>query len=84
MFDLLPLVEAIKQKPITRVWVWSALKEPFSVPKSDLVIDPQWKYGDACVKVAGCDVNALPPSGVLGTASYWMLVEETVSRLAPG
>lgn len=48
--------------------------QPPSHQLADIVIDAQWRLGDAIVEVPGYDVPILPPSGVMATAIYWALV----------
>ena len=48
---------------------------------ADLNIDGCWPYGDAAVHLPGYDVGILPPSGVIQSAAYWMIVGETAARL---
>lgn len=43
---------------------------------ADINISGCWPYGDALVAVPGYDVHVLPPSGVVASAAYWMLVAE--------
>ncbi|MCE5251466.1 hypothetical protein LLG96_14730 [bacterium] len=50
----------------------------------DIYIDPYWKHGDTTVNVPGYDINFIPPSGVVMTTCYWMLIGETVFNLPPG
>jgi len=47
---------------------------------ADLNISGCWSFGDALVEVPGYDVNILPPSGVIQSAAYWMLVAETADH----
>lgn len=55
---------------------------PPDVTVADIWIDPGWVVGDAEVTIPGYDVRALPPSGVVQAAVYWMVVAETAARLA--
>jgi hypothetical protein len=47
---------------------------------ADLNICGCWPYGDALVEVPGYDIEVLPPSGVIQSAVYWMLVAETAAQ----
>lgn len=51
--------------------------KPASAMGADISISGCWPYGDALVQVPGYDVSILPPSGVIQSAAYWMLVAET-------
>ena len=44
---------------------------------ADININGCWPWGDATVAVPGYDIEILPPSGVIQSAVYWMLVAET-------
>ena len=46
---------------------------------ADINISGCWPYGDALVQVPGYDVSILPPSGVIQSAAYWMLVAEILA-----
>jgi len=50
----------------------------------DVYIDPYWKHGDAVVEIPGYDIKVIPPSGVVMTTCYWMILVETVYNLPPG
>ncbi|NSW57106.1 MAG: hypothetical protein HPY44_13925 [Armatimonadetes bacterium] len=50
--------------------------KPASAMGADINICGCWPYGDALVQVPGYDVSILPPSGVIQSAAYWMLVAE--------
>lgn len=41
-------------------------------------IDPMWKHGDAVVEVPDYDTKILPPSGVVMSTCYWMIIGETL------
>jgi uncharacterized phosphosugar-binding protein len=41
---------------------------------ADVNIAACWPFGDAAVEVPGYDVHILPPSGVMTSVGYWMLV----------
>ena len=43
---------------------------------ADINIDGCWAYGDAVVDVPGYDIRVLPPSGVVASAAYSMLMAE--------
>ena len=44
---------------------------------ADINISGCWPFGDATIAVPGYDIRVLPPSGVIQSAAYWMLVAET-------
>ncbi len=48
--------------------------QPAPQGAADIVLDAQWKYGDAAVTVPGYDIPFLAPSGFLNAAIYWSLV----------
>ena len=50
---------------------------------ADINISGCWPYGDALVTVPDYDIKVLPPSGVIQSAAYWMLVAETVRAAEP-
>lgn len=50
----------------------------------DIFIDPYWKHGDAVVEVPGYDTKIIPPSGVVMTTCYWMIIGETMAHLSTG
>lgn len=52
---------------------------PASAMGADINISGCWPYGDALVQVPGYDVSILPPSGVIQSAAYWMLVAEILA-----
>ena len=56
--------------------------QPAEKMGADININGCWVYGDALVEVPGYDVKILPPSGVIQTAAYWMLLAETTSERA--
>jgi uncharacterized phosphosugar-binding protein len=41
---------------------------------ADVNIEACWPFGDAAVEVPGYDVHILPPSGVMTSVAYWMLM----------
>ncbi len=41
---------------------------------ADVNIEACWPFGDAAVDLPGYDVHILPPSGVMTSVAYWMLV----------
>ncbi len=43
---------------------------------ADININGCWAYGDAVVDVPGYDIRVLPPSGVVASAAYYMLMAE--------
>lgn len=43
---------------------------------ADININGCWAYGDAVVDVPGYDIRVLPPSGVVASAAYCMLMAE--------
>lgn len=45
----------------------------------DVYIDPYWKHGDAVVEVPDYDTKVLPPSGVVQSTCYWMIIGETLA-----
>ncbi len=47
----------------------------------DVYINPAWKHGDAVVEVPGYDTKILPPSGVVQSTCYWMLIGEILSAM---
>jgi len=47
--------------------------------KVDIYIDPYWKHGDAVVEVPDYDTKVLPPSGVVQSTCYWMIIGETLA-----
>jgi len=47
----------------------------------DVYIDPYWKHGDAVVEVPDYDTKILPPSGVVMSTCYWMVMGETLAAL---
>ena len=47
----------------------------------DIYIDPYWKHGDAVVEVPDYDTKILPPSGVVMSTCYWMVIGETLAAL---
>ncbi len=48
--------------------------EPPERTAADVVLDAQWKLGDAVVAMPGYDVPLLPPSGFMAGCIYWALV----------
>ena len=48
---------------------------------AEINISGCWPFGDALLDVPGYDIKVLPPSGVIQSAAYWMLVAETVRAL---
>jgi uncharacterized phosphosugar-binding protein len=44
---------------------------------ADINISGCWPFGDATIEVPGYDISVLPPSGVIQSAAYWMLVAES-------
>ena len=48
----------------------------------DIYIDPYWKHGDAVVEVPDYDTKILPPSGVVLSTCYWMVIGETIAAMA--
>lgn len=50
----------------------------------DLYIDPYWKHGDAVVEVPDYDTKILPPSGVVMSTCYWMVILETLKAMSTG
>jgi len=48
----------------------------------DVYIDPYWKHGDAVVEVPDYDIKILPPSGVVMSTCYWMIIGETLAALS--
>lgn len=49
---------------------------------ADINIDACWAYGDAVVDVPGYDIRVLPPSGVVASAAYSMLMAEFAAARA--
>ncbi len=47
----------------------------------DVYIDPYWTHGDAVVEVPDYDTKILPPSGVVMSTCYWMIIGETLAEL---
>jgi acetyl esterase/lipase len=45
---------------------------------ADINIVACWPFGDAAVEIPGYDVAILPPSGVMTSVAYWMLVAEAM------
>jgi uncharacterized phosphosugar-binding protein len=43
---------------------------------ADININGHWAYGDAAVEVRGYDIRVLPPSGVIASCAYYMLMAE--------
>ena len=50
----------------------------------DILIDPYWKHGDAVVEVPDYDTKILPPSGVVMSTCYWMIIGETLAAMNGG
>jgi len=48
---------------------------------ADININGCWPYGDATISVPGQNLRVLPPSGVIQSAVYWMLVAEVAWRV---
>ncbi len=48
---------------------------------ADINICGCWPFGDATIEAPGIDISVLPPSGVIQSAAYWMLVAETARRV---
>jgi len=48
----------------------------------DIYIDPYWKHGDAVVEVPDYDTKILPPSGVVQSTCYWMIIGETLAKMS--
>lgn len=48
---------------------------------ADINICGCWPYGDALLDIPGYDIKVLPPSGVIQSAAYHMLVAETAHQL---
>jgi len=47
----------------------------------DVYIDPAWKHGDAVVEIPGYDTKILPPSGVVQSTCYWMIIGEMLAAM---
>lgn len=56
--------------------------ETLNMSLFDILIYPYWKHGDAVVEVPGYDTKIIPPSGVVMVTCYWMIIGETMARLA--
>ncbi len=77
-----PWVETVHQCGAKIVTVVSGTPERRAEDMgADISIRGCWAYGDALVEVPGYDVRILPPSGVIQSAAYWMLVAETAAAL---
>lgn len=73
-----PWVETAHQRGARIVTVTSGTPQrPATDLGADVNITGCWPYGDALVEVPGYDVKILPPSGVVQSAAYWLLVAET-------
>jgi len=70
-------LDVIKAKGARSVWVGVPMEDDLDYPSLDLFINPFWKFGDAIVEIPGYDVKVLPPSGVIQSMIYWLLVGET-------
>ena len=47
--------------------------QTISAMPGEIHIDAHWRYGDACLTIPGYDVRIVPESGVVMTATLWML-----------
>lgn len=72
----------IKAKGVRSVWIGVPMGDDLETPGLDLFIDPFWRFGDAVVKIPGYDVKVLPPSGVIQSMIYWLLLAETAQICA--
>jgi hypothetical protein len=46
---------------------------------ADINLSGCWEFGDAAVEAPGYDIKILPPSGVVQSAAYFMLVAEVAA-----
>ncbi len=48
---------------------------------AEININGCWPFGDALIEIPGYDTQVLPPSGVIQSAAYWLLVAATAEAL---
>jgi len=59
--------------------IGEGLPVPIDYSLIDVYINPYWQHGDAVVEVPDYDTKILPPSGVVMSTCYWMLIGETLA-----
>ena len=55
---------------------------PIEPQPGEIHIDPYWEYGDSVVMMPGYDIRTLPPSGIVQTATWWMVAGEIAQAMA--
>ena len=68
------VVETVRSASVKAVWILASDAKPAFELAGDVVIDQNWKTGDAAVEVPGYDVRILPPSAVAQLFIYDILV----------
>jgi hypothetical protein len=75
------VMEPVEKAGASAVWMIApAGSDEAARRRGDLVIDQQWRPGDAIVTVPGYDVRILPPSAVTQLLCYWSIAAECAAR----
>jgi len=67
----------VRKAGASSAWICATYRpEHVQVLPGEILIDAQWEYGDAVVRLPGYDIDILPSSGLLTTAAYMMISAE--------
>jgi hypothetical protein len=75
-------LELARKSRIGSVWILGG-KEVLSISPhlGEIHIDAHWRYGDTSIVIPGYDVPIIPASGVVMTATLWMMVAAAAQYL---